>query len=258
MSDAINQLTPHERQAVAHVEQNKAAYRERATREAAQQSAAAEAAHVDQLRNVVHREVGNIPGADAAPSELRRLSDTVKSMVSEADRTFRDAAKARGDDTLPVETREARAQDIATVGQAKLDQLRDQALTEVEVAKAKLSVKALPKPTGEAETFARQDAEVTLTSADSTLEGLEKLAQDPDPNVRALAAGSWGRRRLEAAGVRNADSVHQAVVTQALQHTATNGTGPRQRAAEAALKLTAKPAHAGVQYASFRLGALRS
>ena len=258
MSDTIDQLTPDERQAVAHVEHNKAAYAERVDREARQQSAADEAAHVDQLRNVVHRELGDIPGKDAAPTEVRRLSETVKQLVSEADRTFQEAAKARGDDTLPVETREARAQDIATVGQAKLDQLRDQALTEVEVAKAQLSVRALPKPTGEAETFARQDAEVTLGSASSALEGLEQLAKDSDPNVRALAAGSWGRRRLEAAGVRNADSVHQAIVTQALHHTATNDTGTRQRAAEAAIKLTAKPAHAGIQYASFRLGSLRS
>jgi hypothetical protein len=154
------------------------------------------------------------------------------------------------------ETREARAEDLAIVGQAKIDQLREAALTEVEVSRAKLTTSALPTPSGDAEMTARQDAQVTLDAAPDPLSGLERLARDNDPNVRALAAGSWGRRRLEAAGIPSPDSAHQAVVTQALTYTAEHGTGRRQAAAQAALRLDRKATAAASMYAAYRLGQL--
>lgn len=253
MDNAIAALTADERQAVVHAERNREAFAERVRLEGAAQAARAEAEAADRIRGIVSRELADLPGLDAAPGDVAALRKTCLQIIAEADATAQHAAKTREDDTLPQETRDARIEDLQTIGQAKIDQLRDQAMAQVEIAKARLTVRALPAPKADREGFARSDAEATLAAAPSVLDGLRRLATDPDPGVRGLAAGSWGRRRLEASGLNNYAAAHDAIIVQALDHVASNTTGLTQKAAEAALALNAKAASAALSYATFRL-----
>ena len=204
---------------------------------------------LDALHARTREALGNIGGrhnGDAAA--IMAALDDLPSKAANA----RKAAEAwlNNKDIHPDGRKERAAAEVAAVG-AELDKAADTLAARVEVLHAALVVEALPEDTmPQRAMLTRQDVLTVLEASEDKAGALMALATDPDPRIRALVAGPWGRRYARAVGVR--EDVMPLVMHNALSTTA-KGTGPEAAAARGALSVKRAPVALAVSTARMML-----
>lgn len=184
------------------------------------------------IRGVVTREVSAM-GDLAIPYETRKaIKESINRAVTAADAGVVKGVAAMTDDRYaPVARDRIMKEEVEKANKDIADSL-DTAEVHLEVAKASLITEAVGKVNPRREEFARQDAQTIMNGAPSVAEGLQRLAKDTDPDIRALAAGEWGLRHLEAAGEKNPKRRHEAIVLEAVEAAREHGDPKAQKAAE--------------------------
>jgi hypothetical protein len=245
MSDT---MTPRELDDAGRIHLNHQGYRNRAAHESMLANAERGLNGARSLNGVFAREANKLSADATSSPELKAVNTAVREAATLADAAWIKMRTTLTDDTMAPEGRTRIANETLTEARAKIAEQVDRAAVNTEVARARLTTEAIGTPSKDREAFARQDAEATLAGAPDPLAAITSLAQDPDPDIRALAAGPWGTRRLQASGVDHLDTHLAAIRKAATEAARTHGTGRRKQAADTLSRLTS--ADALVAYAS--------
>lgn len=98
--------------------------------------------------------------------------------------------------------RQARAKAQREQAELDLNSTASGAEARLNIFEAQLLVAAFPKITShEAATLARMDAQAIIDGAKDKASAFEMLASDPDPAIRSLMQGDWGRRQAKVHGI---------------------------------------------------------
>ena len=214
----------------------------------------------DKLAPVISKQLEEVRSADVGPELSRDVRGAIDKVKRTADEAWSQAARMRVNDDIAKAGRQRRVTETVTEARKQVETLAEQADVQVTVARAQLEMQAIGKPSPQREAFARQDAEATMAGK-TDIGTLHKLARDPDPDVRALIAGEWGRRRVEAASPNKqaAAEAHKAIRDIAIDTASKIGTDAQRRAAAGVRSLdgAAKAVVAAREYGRTKLRGFR-
>ena len=187
----------------------------------------------DAIRKTLAAVVNQVgPGAHLR-TDLEYVAGHIAGMIPTARAAAARAAAHRGNLDIAAEGREARATDEINKTANMIGNAHRTLDPTITVLEAELTVAALPQPTGQTRESAAAEATAFLAAHPDKAKALKQLAEDSDPNLRALAAGDWGTRMAAAYGMPT--EVVLAARTAALAHEA-KGAGARAGYARAALE----------------------
>jgi hypothetical protein len=184
------------------------------------------------LKGVFQRASDDLAGLFGTHPEVRAVHGAASTAASTADVAAANIRATLTDDRIAPEARQRLANEQLAEARATISGLVTKAATNVALLRAKLTIEAIGTVARDREGFARADAEASMAAAPDPVTGMTRLAQDADPNVRALAAGDWGQRRLEAANVTHLDDHLAAIRKVAVETAKVHGTERAKKAAE--------------------------
>jgi hypothetical protein len=189
-----------------------------------------EAAMATQLEEFPSRELSG-----EIRDTYREFTTQLATTIGASEEAQQEAFRTLSDDTIHPDGRKRIARETIDAATADSTERQDQADGALQVLEAQLESEAIGTPDRKREQLARDEAAMLLDRADNPVDAMIRLASDPDPDLRAVVAGPWGRRYLEATGTKDAAKLHAGNVRpQAIQTAATHGVTPQARAAAVA------------------------
>jgi hypothetical protein len=191
-----------------------------------------------QIETAMSAQLEDFPARELSP-EIRdtyaQFTRQLATSIGAAEEASHEAFRTLMDDMIAPDGRKRLAKEAIDNATNEAAERQSETTGALQVLEAQLESEAIGTPERRREQLARDEAAMLIDRADNPVDAMIRLATDPDPDLRAVVAGPWGRRYLESTGTKDAAQLHAGNVRpKAIGAAIRHGATPESRAAAAA------------------------